>query len=125
MGCAKTTITVRQSRSIEDQEIGKQFSPVWKSVQLKILFPHGDDEGALSSQRSTPVHKSSASTIAETAWEKPVFKLALSGKGQVFALTAPDLHFLGTLDDMKHSQTPKLSSKKEKADSSQALTQDT
>ena len=24
-----TTITVRQSRSIEDQEIGKQFAPLW------------------------------------------------------------------------------------------------
>ena len=35
-----TTITVRQSRSIEDREIGKQFAPLWKVLadQLKLLF---------------------------------------------------------------------------------------
>ena len=44
----KTTIAVRQSRSIEDQEIGKQFAPLWRVLadQLKLLFPDGDDEGA-------------------------------------------------------------------------------
>ena len=44
---AKTTITVRQSRSIEDREIGKQFAPLWKVLaeQLKVLFPDEDDEG--------------------------------------------------------------------------------
>ena len=43
-----TTITVRQSRSIEDREIGKQFAPLWREMvdQLKVLFPDGDDEGA-------------------------------------------------------------------------------
>ena len=45
--CTNTTITVRQSRSIEDREIGKQFTPLWKELaeQLKVLFPDGDDEG--------------------------------------------------------------------------------
>ena len=45
--CANTTITVRQSRSIEDREIGKQFAPLWKVLaeQLKVLFPDEDDEG--------------------------------------------------------------------------------
>ena len=47
-GCAKTTISVRQSKSLEDREIGKQFAPLWRVLadQLKILFPDGDDEGA-------------------------------------------------------------------------------
>ena len=46
--CAKTTITVRQSKSLEDWEIGKQFAPLWRVLadQLKKFFPDGDDEGA-------------------------------------------------------------------------------
>ena len=45
---AKTFFSVRQSKSIEDREIGKQFAPLWRVLakQLKILFPGGDDEGA-------------------------------------------------------------------------------
>ena len=31
--CAKTSITVRQSKSLEDREIGKQFAPLWNSVE--------------------------------------------------------------------------------------------
>ena len=44
--CANATITVRQSRSIEDREIGKQFVPLWKELadQLKVLFPDADDK---------------------------------------------------------------------------------
>ena len=44
----KTTITVRQSKSLEDREIGKQFAPLWRVLaeQLTILFPEGDDAGA-------------------------------------------------------------------------------
>ena len=30
--CARTTITVRQSKSIEDREIGKQFAPLWRKL---------------------------------------------------------------------------------------------
>ena len=45
---AKTSIAVRQSKSLEDREIGKQFAPLWRVLaeQLKILFPDGDGEGA-------------------------------------------------------------------------------
>ena len=37
--CTNTTITVRQSRSIEDREIGKQFVPLWSELadHLKVL----------------------------------------------------------------------------------------
>ena len=55
-----TTIAVRQSRSIEDREIGKQFAPLWRVLadQLKILFPDGDDEGAfiVPSLLTSPQH---------------------------------------------------------------------
>ena len=46
--CTNTNITVRQSKSIEDREIGKQFAPLWREFadQLRVLFPDGDNEGA-------------------------------------------------------------------------------
>ena len=45
---ANTTITVRQSKSLEDRVIGKQFAPLWRCLQINsILFPDGDDGGAL------------------------------------------------------------------------------
>ena len=45
----KTVISVRQSKSLEDREIGKQFAPLWRELadQLKILFPEGDGAGCL------------------------------------------------------------------------------
>ena len=51
--CTNTNITVRQSKSIEDREIGKQFAPLWRELayQLKVLFPGRDDEGAPSHLR--------------------------------------------------------------------------
>ena len=44
---AKTNIAVRQSKSLEDREIQKQFAPLWKvlSTKLRELFPEGDDTG--------------------------------------------------------------------------------
>ena len=74
----KTVISVRQSKSLEDREIGKQFAPLWKVLaeQLKILFPEGD--GVSIKDRRNGVGK-------------PVFKLAPSGSGQLFTLVAPDL----------------------------------
>ena len=69
--CTNTTITVRQPRSIEDREIGKQFVPLWKELadQLKVLSPDADDEVHSSSLRSMLAHKSSALKIAETGLE--------------------------------------------------------
>ena len=51
--CTNTNITVRQSKSFEDREIGKQFAPLWRELadQLKLLFLDGDDEGAPSHLR--------------------------------------------------------------------------
>ena len=45
---SKQLLLSRQSRSIEEREIGKQFAPLWRVLadQLTILFPDGDDEGA-------------------------------------------------------------------------------
>ena len=44
----RTTVTVRQSKTIEDRKIGKQFARFWRELagQLEILFPDGDVESA-------------------------------------------------------------------------------
>ena len=95
--CTNTTITVRQSRSIEDREIGKQFAPLWKGLadQLKVLFPDEDDEGvfilpALDARSQILGIKDRRNGIG-----KPVFKLAPLGSGQTFTLVAPDLSVPG------------------------------
>ena len=69
---AKTIISVRQSKSIEDREIGKQFAQLWRVVadQVKILFLEGDDEATLA-------HKSSALKIEETCLENMCSNLPL------------------------------------------------
>ena len=91
--CAKTTISVRQSQSLEDRKIGKQFAPLWRVLaeQLKILFPDGDDEGAFI----VPAHDARSQVLSfkdrRKGVGKPVFKLAPFGSGQLFTLVAPDL----------------------------------
>ena len=74
---AKTTISVRQTKSLEDRE-GQQFSLLWRvfADQLKILFPEGDDEGAfivpaLDARSQVLSIKDRSNGIG-----KPVFKLA-------------------------------------------------
>ena len=98
----RTNITVRQSKSLEDREIGKQFAPLWKVLakKLKILFPEGDDTGtfivpALDVRSQVLSIKDRRNGVG-----KPVFKLAPFGNGQLFDLTAPDLHLPGIPDDV-------------------------
>ena len=85
--CANTTITVRQSRSIEDREIGKQFVPLWKELadELKVFFPDADDNDP----------KSSASKIAETALENQFSNLPHLVADKRFLLVASDLSVPG------------------------------
>ena len=91
--CAKTTITVRQSKSIEDREIGKQFAPLWRVLaeQLKISFLDGDDEGAFIVPALDARSQVLSSKDRRNGFGKPVFKLASLGSGQLFTLVAPDL----------------------------------
>ena len=91
--CAKTTITVRQSKSLEDREIGKQFVPLWRVLakQLKILFPGGDDEGAFIVPLLDARSQVLSITDRRNGIGKPGFKLASLGSGQTFTLVAPDL----------------------------------
>ena len=95
----KTTISVRQTKSLEDRE-GQQFSLLWRvfADQLKILFPEGDDEGAfivpaLDARSQVLSIKDRSNGIG-----KPVFKLAPFGSGQMFTLVAPDLSVAGIPD---------------------------
>ena len=94
---ANTTITVRQSKSIEDQEIGKQFVPLWRELadQLKILFPDGDDEGAfIIPALDTRSHVLSIKD-RRNGVGKLVFKLAPLGSGQTYTFATPDLSVPG------------------------------
>ena len=95
--CTNTNIIVRQSNSIEDREIGKQFAPLWRELadQLSLLFPDGDDEGtfiipALGARSHVLSIKDRRNGVG-----KPEFKLASLGSGQTFTLVTPELSVPG------------------------------
>ena len=94
---AKTTFSVRQSKSIEDREIGKQFAPLWRVLaeQLKILFPDGDDEGAFIVPALDTRSQVLGVKDRRNGVGKPVFKLVPLGSGLLFVLVAPDLRVPG------------------------------
>ena len=98
----RTNIVVRQPKTLEDREIGKQFAPLWKALaeKLEVLFPEGDGTGtfivpALDVRSQVLSIKDRRNGVG-----KPVFKLAPFGNGEVFARTAPDLHVPGIPDDV-------------------------
>ena len=41
----RTNITVLQSKSLEDRQVGRRIAPLWKVLLTKLreLFPEGDD----------------------------------------------------------------------------------
>ena len=99
---AKTNIAVRQSKSLEDREIGKQLAPLWRELadQLKLLFPDGDDEGAfiipaLDARSHVLSIKDRRNRIG-----KPVLKLAPLGSGQTFDFVSPELSLPGVPPDV-------------------------
>ena len=100
--CAKTTITVRQSQSLEDWEIGKQFAPLWRVLadQLKILFPDRDDEGAFIVLALDARSQVLSIEDRRNGVGKPVCKLAPFGSGQLFALIAPHLCVPGVSNEV-------------------------
>ena len=69
-------------------------------AQLKVLFPDGDDTGTLIVPALDVRSQVLSTNDRRNGVGKPVFKLAPLGNGQVFALTAPDLHVPGIPDDM-------------------------
>ena len=90
---AETVISVRQSRSLEDWEIGKQFAPLWRVLaeQLKTLFHDGDDQGAFIVPALDACSQVLSIKDRRRGSGKPLFKLAPSGSAQLFTLVAPDL----------------------------------
>ena len=98
----KTTITVRQSKSIQDREIGKQFAPLWRELadQLQILFPCRDDEGAfIIPALDTRSHVLSIKD-GRNGIGKPVFNHAALGSGQTFTHVSPELSVPGVPPDV-------------------------
>ena len=68
---SRTNITVRQSKSLEDREIGKQFATLWKFWLQNSKFSSLKEMAQVPSLslHSTSVHEFSSSRIDETAWE--------------------------------------------------------
>ena len=68
--CTNTTITVRQSRSIGDREIGTEFVPLWKRLadQLKAFFPDADDEGVHCPNARSPLTSSQHQRSQKRYW---------------------------------------------------------
>ena len=98
----KTTITVRQSKTIEDREIGKQFAPSWRELadQLEILFPNRDDDGASIIPALDTRSYILSINDRRNGVGKPMFKLAPLGSEETFALVTPELSVLGVLPDV-------------------------
>ena len=95
--CTNTNIIVRQSKSIEDREIGKQFAPLWRQMadQLKVLFPDRDDEGAFIIPALDTRSLVLSIKDRRNGEGNPVFKLAPLGNGQTFTLVTPELSVPG------------------------------
>ena len=79
--CTTTTIIVRQSKSIEDREIGKQFAPLWRELaeKLKVLFPEEDHDGAFIIPALDARSHVFSIKDRRNGVGKPVFKLASLG----------------------------------------------
>ena len=95
--CTNTNIIVRQSKSIEDREIGKQFAPLWRELadQLRVLFLDGDDEGAFIIPALEARSHVFSIKDRRNGIGKPVFKLAPLGGGQTFTLVTLELSVPG------------------------------
>ena len=100
--CANTNIIVRQSKSFEDREIGKQFAPLWRELadQLKVLFPDGDDERAFIIPALDTRSQVLSVKDRRNGVGKPVFKLASLGSGHTFAIVTPELSVPGVPPDL-------------------------
>ena len=69
---------VRESKSFEDREIGKQFAQLWRELaeQLKDLFPDGDGEDAFIIPALDVRSQVLSIKDRRNGVRKPVFKLA-------------------------------------------------
>ena len=104
-------ITLRQSKSIEDRDIGKQFAPLWRVLadQLKILFLDGDDEGAFIGPLLDAHSQVLSIKDRRKGVGKLVFKLAPLGSGQLSTFVAPDLCVPGISGEELHRVLPQAS----------------
>ena len=74
-----------------------QFVPFWRVLadQLKLLFPDGNDEGALIVPALDTRSQVLSIKDRRNGIGKPVFKLASRGSMQTLTLVAPDLSVPG------------------------------
>ena len=96
----RTSITVRQPKSLEDREIGKTICALVESLGRKVLFPEGDDTGtsivlALNIRSQVLSFKNHRNGV-----EKPVFKLAPFETDRCLLLLLLICAFPGIPDDV-------------------------
>ena len=98
-----TKITVRQSKSLEDREIGRRFALLWKvlSAKLQEIFPERDVTDTFIVPALDICSQILSILDRRNGVGKPVFKLAPPRHEQLFDLTAPDLCEPSIPDDVQ------------------------
>ena len=99
---SRTSFTVRQSKSLEAGKLGNNLRLCGRvlATKLKVLFLEGDDTDVFIVPALDVRSQVISIKDRRNGMGKPVFKLAPSGHGQVFALTAPDLRVPGIPDEV-------------------------
>ena len=92
--CSSSTfLSVRQSKSLEDREIGRRFAPLWRVLFTKLqeIFRERDAKDFFIVPALDARSQILSILDRRNGVGKPVFKLAQAGHEQPFDLTAPDL----------------------------------
>ena len=87
------TILVRQSKTLEDREIGRRFAPLWEVLASKLqeIFPDRDAKGNFIVPSLDVRPQVLDIYDRRNGVGKPVFKLVPPGYDQLFVIIALDL----------------------------------
>ena len=98
-----TKISVHQSKSFEDREIGRRYAPLWKvlSTKLQEILPERDVSDAYIVSALDVRSQILSIFDRRNGAGKLVVKLAPPGHEQLFDLSAPYLCELGISDDVQ------------------------
>ena len=99
---SSTNITVHQSKSLVERELGRRFAPLWRALSTKLqeIFPERDAKDILI----VPALNARSQVLCilgrRNGVEKPFVRLAPLGHEQLFEVTAPDLCVPSIPDDV-------------------------
>ena len=97
-----TYITVRQSKPLEDRNIGRRFAPLWEALAAKLYenFPERDSNDFFIVPALDARSQIHSNLDRRNGVGKPVFKLAPPEHEHPFDLTASDLCVPRIADDV-------------------------